>query len=63
MDNPRVFMDVEIGGEPVGRIVVVLFAEVVPKTAENFRALCTGEAGVSASGKKLHYKYVLLEYP
>ena len=56
MDNPRVFLDVEIGGQPVGRIVIQLFAEVVPKTAENFRALCTGEAGLDRKGKRLHFK-------
>jgi peptidylprolyl isomerase len=54
--NPSVFFDVTIGGKPAGRIVMELFACTVPKTAENFRALCTGEKGVSKSGKPLHYK-------
>ncbi|KAL9243039.1 hypothetical protein vseg_016978 [Gypsophila vaccaria] len=55
--NPRVFFDVSVGGDPVERIVFELFADVVPKTAENFRALCTGEKGVGATtGKPLHYK-------
>ncbi|XP_062228449.1 peptidyl-prolyl cis-trans isomerase CYP40-like isoform X1 [Phragmites australis] len=55
--NPRCFMDVSIGGEMEGRIVAELYASVVPRTAENFRALCTGEKGVgAASGKPLHFK-------
>ncbi|XP_034626802.1 peptidyl-prolyl cis-trans isomerase D isoform X1 [Trachemys scripta elegans] len=55
--NPRVFFDVDIGGERVGRIVLELFADVVPKTTENFRALCTGEKGIGpTTGKPLHYK-------
>lgn len=41
--NPRVFMDIEIDGEPKGRMVFELYADVVPLTAENFRQLCTGE--------------------
>ncbi|CAO3645084.1 unnamed protein product [Mucor fragilis] len=56
MSNPRVFFDVSIGGKPEGRIVFELFKDVVPKTAENFRALCTGEKGVGKSGKPLCYK-------
>ncbi|HFA50995.1 MAG TPA: peptidylprolyl isomerase [Bacteroidetes bacterium] len=55
-DNPKVFFDINIGGEAAGRIVFELFADEVPKTAENFRALCTGEKGTGASGKPLHYK-------
>lgn len=43
MSNPKVFFDVTIGGQKAGRIVFELFADVVPKTAENFRALCTGK--------------------
>uniref|UniRef100_A0A8C9FKN0 Peptidyl-prolyl cis-trans isomerase D n=1 Tax=Pavo cristatus TaxID=9049 RepID=A0A8C9FKN0_PAVCR len=55
--NPRAFFDVDIGGERVGRIVFELFADIVPKTAENFRALCTGEKGTGpTTGKPLHYK-------
>lgn len=41
--NPVVFFDISIGGIAAGRIVMELFADVVPKTAENFRQLCTGE--------------------
>ncbi|XP_010920189.1 peptidyl-prolyl cis-trans isomerase [Elaeis guineensis] len=54
--NPRVYLDITIGGALAGRIVVELFADVTPKTAENFRALCTGENGFGRSGKRLHYK-------
>lgn len=55
--NPLVFMDVSIDGDPVKRMVFELFHDVAPKTAENFRALCTGERGISSNtGKLLHYK-------
>ena len=56
MANPRVFFDITIGDKAAGRIVFELFADVVPKTAENFRALCTGEKGMGKQGKALHYK-------
>mmetsp|Transcript_29203 Transcript_29203/g.64548 ORF Transcript_29203/g.64548 Transcript_29203/m.64548 type:complete len:498 (-) Transcript_29203:188-1681(-) len=55
-ENPRVFFDIEIGGEASGRIVIELRADVCPKTCENFRSLCTGERGVGKSGKRLWYK-------
>uniref|UniRef100_A0A7S2DWB9 Peptidyl-prolyl cis-trans isomerase n=1 Tax=Octactis speculum TaxID=3111310 RepID=A0A7S2DWB9_9STRA len=45
-----------IGGRSAGRIEMTLRADVVPRTAENFRALCTGEKGVGRSGKPLHFK-------
>nr|QQG63845.1 cyclophilin [Paeonia delavayi] len=55
--NPLVFLDVLIDEDPVERIVIELFADIVPKTAENFRALCTGEKGFGIStGKPLHFK-------
>ena len=55
-DNPRVYLEIEVGAQAAGRITIELFAGVVPRTAENFRALCTGERGVGKSGKRLHYK-------
>ena len=56
MPNPVVFFDVALGGVPAGRVEMTLYADVVPKTAENFRALCTGEKGVGKAGKPLHFK-------
>eukprot|EP00249_Psilotum_nudum_P010114 c22341_g1_i1 orf=157-672(+) len=56
MANPRVFFDISIGGQPSGRIIMELYADVTPKTAENFRALCTGEKGIGKSGVPLHFK-------
>ncbi|KAJ3692792.1 hypothetical protein LUZ60_011887 [Juncus effusus] len=52
----RVYLDVAIDGQHLGRIIVGLYGEIVPKTAENFRALCTGEKGNMTNGKPLHYK-------
>jgi len=56
MSNPIVYFDLTIGGAAAGRIEMTLRADVVPKTAENFRCLCTGEKGVGRSGKPLHFK-------
>jgi len=52
----KVFFDVTIGGAEAGRLTIKLNTAETPKTAENFRALCTGEKGKSKSGRKLHYK-------
>lgn len=57
MANPRVFFDVEIDSKPIGRVIFELFADIVPRTAENFRALCTGEKGLGATtSQPLSYK-------
>ncbi|KAL6586312.1 hypothetical protein OROMI_001300 [Orobanche minor] len=55
--NSLVFFDVSVDGDPAERMTFELFTDVAPKTAENFRALCTGENGISTkTGKPLHYK-------
>merc|ERR1712002_1215412 len=50
----RVFFDMEADGAPAGRIVMELRTDVVPKTCENFRALCTGEKGFGFANSSFH---------
>ena len=52
IDHVQVFMDISIGDREKGRIVIELFQDMLPKTVENFRALCTGELGLN-----MHYKH------
>ncbi|XP_055042313.1 probable inactive peptidyl-prolyl cis-trans isomerase-like 6 isoform X2 [Misgurnus anguillicaudatus] len=51
-----VYMDIETGGEAAGRLLFELFSDLCPKTCRNFKALCTGEAGMSKSNLELSYK-------
>jgi peptidyl-prolyl isomerase D len=54
--RPLVFFDLKIGEEAAGRIEMELYNDITPRSAENFRALCTGEKGFGRAGKRLHYK-------
>jgi len=54
MERVNVFLDVAVDDELLGRIVIELCADVVPKTSENFRALCTGENGFGFKGSTFH---------
>merc|ERR1712215_44372 len=52
--RPKVFFDLNVDGSPLGRVEFELYSDIVPKTAENFRALCTGEKGFGYAGSKFH---------
>merc|ERR1711971_655885 len=53
--NPQVFLELAFDGESAGQVIIELFADIVPKTSENFRCLCTGEKGRGNSGKRLTF--------
>ncbi|XP_065187791.1 peptidyl-prolyl cis-trans isomerase G-like [Sycon ciliatum] len=55
--QPRCYLDIHIDNQPAGRVVVELYSDMCPKTAENFRCLCTGEKGEGPYTQvPLHYR-------
>jgi peptidyl-prolyl isomerase F (cyclophilin D) len=54
VEKVSVFLDIEADGESLGRIIIELDTDIVPKTSENFRALCTGEKGFGFKESTFH---------
>ena len=54
--NPIVFFDVSMGGQPLGRVKMELFADVAPRTCENFRQFCTGDHRDRHTKQPIGYK-------
>lgn len=52
--NPKVFLTITADGQPLGTITIELFSHIVPKTAENFKVLCTGEKGFGLRDSIFH---------
>lgn len=52
--NPQVYFDINVGKQEIGRIIMMLRADIVPKTAENFRCLCTHEKGYGYQKSTFH---------
>ena len=64
-NNPITFFDVSLGGHSLGRIRTELFADVAPRTAENFRQFCTGEfkqGGVPIGYKGVSFHRIIKEF-
>uniref|UniRef100_A0A8C7PJ35 E3 SUMO-protein ligase RanBP2 n=1 Tax=Oncorhynchus mykiss TaxID=8022 RepID=A0A8C7PJ35_ONCMY len=52
--NPQVYLSISADDEPLGMVTIELFSHIVPKTAENFRALCTGQKGFGLRNSVFH---------
>ena len=60
--RPVCFLDISIGGQMAGRIVLELFSDITPKTCENFRAICTGEKGGNMSYKGCPFHRIIPQF-